>query len=280
MMLDPESVRLFVMAADYGNLTRAAEAAGTVQPVVSQRIKALEVALGRKLLDRSPRYVRLTEAGAAFIEPARRLLAAHEAALRWDDDEPAPLALGISDHALGTAFAGVLRRLQAALPARTPVTVRLGQSGEVRSLYESGTIDLAVIRREGNAGDGEILGEDPLAWRVAEGWAMPSGPIPLVSLPPPCAVRAVASKALDHAGLAWREAFVGGSCLALVAAVRAGLGIAPLGRLVGADLATADSALGLPALPSSKIVLLARTSTPAQAAAAKALAASVRESLK
>ncbi|WP_245514703.1 LysR family transcriptional regulator [Jiella endophytica] len=240
MMLDPESVRLFVMAADYGNLTRAAEAAGTVQPVVSQRIKAL----------------------------------------KWDDHEPPTLALGISDHALGTAFDGVLRRLQGAVPARTPITVRLGQSAEVRSLYESGTVDLAIIRREANAGDGEILGEDPLAWRVPEGWTMPSGPVPIVSLPPPCGVRAVASRALDHAGLAWRDAFVGGSCLALVAAVRAGLGIAPLGRLVGGGLATANSAHGLPDLPSSKIVLLARTSMPAQAAAGRALAASVREALK
>jgi DNA-binding transcriptional LysR family regulator len=35
MVLDLESVRLFVLAAEFGNLTRAAEAAGTVQPVVS-----------------------------------------------------------------------------------------------------------------------------------------------------------------------------------------------------------------------------------------------------
>ena len=280
MTLDLESVRLFVLAADYGNLTRAAEAAGTVQPVVSQRIKSLEAALGKRLLDRSPRHVRLTEAGAAFIDPARRLLAAHEAALKWDDDEPPALALGISDHALGTAFENVLRRLQSALPARTPITVRLGQSADIRSLYENGTIDLAIIRREANTGEGEVLGEDPLAWYAPDGWTMPQGPIPVVGLPPPCGVRAAASKALDHAGLPWRDAFVGGSCLALVAAVRAGLGIAALGRIVGADLPVASAAWGLPALASSQIVLLARTSTPAQGVAARALAASVRETLK
>ena len=46
-MLDLESVRLLVLVADLGNLTRAAAAAGTVQPVVSQRLKSLEAALGR-----------------------------------------------------------------------------------------------------------------------------------------------------------------------------------------------------------------------------------------
>ncbi|NDW05021.1 LysR family transcriptional regulator [Jiella pacifica] len=280
MALDLESVRLFVLAAEYGNLTRAAEAAGTVQPVVSQRIKSLEAALGKRLLDRGPRHVRLTEAGTAFIDPARRLLAAHEAALRWDDDQPPALALGISDHALGTAFEGLLRRLQSTLPARTPITVRLGQSGDIRHLYEGGSIDLAIIRREANTGEGEVLGEDPLAWHAPEGWAMPDGPIPVISLPPPCGVRAVAAKALDRAGLPWREAFVGGSCLALAAAVRAGLGVAPLGRMVGGDLPAANVAWGLPALPASQIVMLARTATPAQAIAARALAASVRETLK
>jgi DNA-binding transcriptional LysR family regulator len=81
MMLDLEDVRLFVLVADHGNLTRAAEAAGTVQPVVSQRIKKLETALGRKLLDRSPRLVRLTAAGTDFLERSRALLIAHDAAI-------------------------------------------------------------------------------------------------------------------------------------------------------------------------------------------------------
>src|ERR1700753_395518 len=104
MMLDLEAVRLFVLAAEYGNLTRAAEAAATVQPVVSQRIKALEDRLGRKLLDPRPRYVRRTDAGASFLVHARSLLAAHDAALLDDRDETRSLALGISDHVLGTSM--------------------------------------------------------------------------------------------------------------------------------------------------------------------------------
>ena len=80
MMLDLESVRLFVLTVEYGNLTRAAEAAGTVQPVVSQRIRSLEAMVGQKLLDRSPRLVRLTEAGAVFLGHERSFLAAHQRA--------------------------------------------------------------------------------------------------------------------------------------------------------------------------------------------------------
>jgi DNA-binding transcriptional LysR family regulator len=280
MMLDLESVRLFVLTADYGNLTRAAEAAGTVQPVVSARIKALEAVLGRKLLERTPRYVRLTESGTQFIDRARKLLAAHDLALAPEDAAPSRIAIGVSDHALGTSFETVLRRVRAALPANASLTVRLGQSSAVRDLFEAGDVDIGVIRREGAGPDGEVLGEDPLIWRASPECKVQGGGVPLVSLPPPCGVRAVAIKTLDKAGLSWREAFVGGSCLALVAAVRAGLGVAPLGRMIGPDLPEPSGLFDLPPLPSSQIVMLARTPGPVEAAAARALAASVRETLR
>ena len=280
MMLDLESVWLFVLAADYNNLTRAAEAAGTVQPVVSARIKSLETALGRKLLERTPRYVRLTDEGAHFLERARKLLAAHDLALAPSNAEPSQITIGVSDHAIGTAFDKVLRRMRAVLPPDASLSVRLGQSAQVRKLFEVGDIDLAVIRREGGGPDGEVLGDDPLVWCASPEWEPRQGAVPLVSLPPPCGVRAVATRALDKAGTPWREAFVGGSCLALVAAVRANLGVAPLGRMIASGMAGPPAVCDLPALPASQIVLLARTSGPVEAAAARALAASVRETLR
>lgn len=280
MMLDLESVRLFVLTAEYGNLTRAAEAAGTVQPVVSARLKALEATLGRKLLERTPRYVRLTDAGAQFLERARKLLAAHDLALAPENVEPPRITIGVSDHVLGTSFDAVLRQMRAALPPDAAFSVRLGQSSQIRDLFEAGDVDLGVLRREVGNPDGEVLGEDPLVWRASPDWRPRRGGVPLVLLPPPCGVRAVAVKTLDKAGISWREAFVGGSCLALVAAVRAGLGVAPLGRMIGAGLSELSDALDLPPLPSSQIILLARTPGPVEAAAARALAASVRETLR
>ncbi|WP_066093100.1 LysR family transcriptional regulator [Xanthomonas massiliensis] len=279
-MLDLESVRLFVLVAEHLNLTRAAEAAGTVQPVVSQRLKTLEATLGRRLLDRTPRFVRLTDAGTAFLMHARQLLAAHDAALASEDGPGMHVMLGVSDHVLGTAFATVLRRLRAALPAHAIFSMRLGVSQQIRALYDAGDIDLALVRREGGGQDGEVLGEDPLAWRAPATWSPSPGPLPLALLPPPCGVREVALKTLERAGLPWREAFVGGSCLALRAAVDAGIGVAPLGRLAGGDLPDRGTALGLPPLPSSRIVLLARPAAPHLAAAARSVAASVRDGLR
>src|ERR687893_469601 len=162
MMLDLDAVRLFVLSAEFGSLTRAAEAAGTVQPVVSQRLKALEARLGRRLLDRTPRLVRLTHDGEAFLPRARALLAAHEQAVRFGQQEPAPrFSLGVSDHALGIGLAEVLRRLRAALPGGAAVALRTGMSQPLREAFDAGEFDAVLVRREGGGGGGGGVGGGP-----------------------------------------------------------------------------------------------------------------------
>src|SRR5918997_123255 len=153
MMLDLDAVRLFVLSAEFGSLTRAAEAAGTVQPVVSQRLKALEARLGRRLLDRTPRLVRLTHDGEAFLPHARALLAAHDRALRFGQEEPAPrFALGVSDHALGVGLTEVLRRLRAALPGGARARPRAGaRAAPVAGLGGRAVRARVLARRGGGA---------------------------------------------------------------------------------------------------------------------------------
>ena len=279
-MLDLESVRLFVLAAEFGNLTRAAEAAGTVQPVVSQRLKGLEQALGRRLLERTPRFVRLTAEGTAFLARARSLLAAHDEAMHSSETPAFRFAVGMSEHAVGLGLEAVMRRLRTALPPGAAIEVHMGMSQDIRALFDSGRLDAAVIRREGRGSEGEVLGRDPLGWRAAPGWTLPDGaPVPLATLSAPCGVRAIAVRQLDGAGRPWREAFTGGSCAALLAGARAGLGVAPMGRAASGGEPDVGPALGLPELPDSAIVLFARAGSPATGTAIGALEAAVRSGL-
>jgi len=67
-------IRYLLAVTEHQNFTRAAEALHVSQPTLSQQIKQLEDALGAQLLDRSGRTVRLTDAGAAYVEYARRAL--------------------------------------------------------------------------------------------------------------------------------------------------------------------------------------------------------------
>lgn len=279
MMLDLVSVRLFVLVARLGNLTRAAEAAGTVQPAVSQRLRQLEEQLGRRLLERSPRHVRLTPEGTDFLARAEALLAAHDAALRPSPEARIRFAVGFSDHAVGMGLETVLRRIRAALPPEAALEVRVGQSHAMRTAFAAGECDACILRREAGGQDGEVLGTDPLGWRAAPGFVLDGGPVPLAVLPPPCGVRATAAHALDAARRPWREAFSAGSCAALLAGTQAGCGVAPMGRLAAGEVPDRGAELGLPPLPASEIVLLGRSGTSVLAAALRALASGMRAGL-
>ena len=66
--LDLSAVRAFVLTADLQSFTRAAEALDSTQSAVSLKLRQLETQLGRRLLERTPRHVRLSAEGAAFLD--------------------------------------------------------------------------------------------------------------------------------------------------------------------------------------------------------------------
>src|SRR5271155_2314366 len=99
--LDVEAVQAFVLVADMRSFTRAAEAMDTTQSAVSLKIKRLEDGLGRRLLERTPRLVRLSGEGVKFLEPARSLVAAHQTAVGSFAAPQRRLVIGISHHMVG-----------------------------------------------------------------------------------------------------------------------------------------------------------------------------------
>ena len=73
------SMEMFVRIVETGSLSAAARALGATQPSVSRQLRALERRLKIELLRRSTRHVSLTEAGQAYYEDCRRILAEVEA---------------------------------------------------------------------------------------------------------------------------------------------------------------------------------------------------------
>ncbi|QQO37195.1 LysR family transcriptional regulator [Bradyrhizobium diazoefficiens] len=275
--LDIATVQAFLLVADLQSFTRAAEALGTTQAAVSLKLQRLETLLGKRLVERSPRAVRLTADGASFLDRARALIAAHDRALSGEAAAAQSLSLGISDHAAGPELVPLLERLHA-MSSNLTLAVTIGFSREMQDVYDAGQLDAVIVRQEGSRRGGEKLTEDEFGWFASRRLALPKGEaLPLATLAPPCGVRAIAVRALDKAGLIWRERFVGGGVTAVVAAALAGLAIAPLARRIAPHgLVDIGPAHKLPKLGSSKVMLHSKVSDPAKLAALRAVAATFR----
>jgi DNA-binding transcriptional LysR family regulator len=276
-VLDIDTVQAFLRVAELQGFTRAAEALGTTQAAVSLKLQRLEGVIGKRLVERSPRAVTLTAEGAALLPHARALMEAHERALSGDRPARQQLSLGISDHAAGPELVPLLERLHA-MSSQLALSVTIGFSREMLDAYDAGELDAVVVRQEGSRRGGEKLTEDNFGWFATKRLAWRRGEVlPLATLAPPCGVRALAVRALDKAGIAWNESFVGGGVTAVAAAALAGLAVAPLARRIAPPgLVELGPAEGLPRLPSSKVMLHSKVADPAKRMALRTLAATFK----
>ena len=279
--LDIPTVQAFLLVAELKSFTRAAEALGTTQAAVSLKLQRLESTVRKRLVERSPRAVRLTPDGAAFLAPARALIEAHDRALAPAQPSIQQLSLGISDHAGGPELVPLMQRLNAVAP-QLVLSVSIGFSRDILDAYDTGRFDAVIVRQEGSRRGGEKLAEDEFGWFAAPrfGWRRDE-PLKLATLAAPCGVRAMALRALDKTGIAWREAFIGGGVTAVAAAALAGLALAPLARRIAPQgLIDMGPALGLPRLPSSKVMLHAKVGDPARRAALRSVSATFRSTVR
>ena len=148
-MFELSQLRGFVAVAEELHFRRAAARLHMTQPPLTRQVQQLEHALGFPLLERSSRAVRLTPAGAVFLEEARRVLqmAANSAlaARRVARGEAGAVTLGF------TAASGyaVLPRLVALVRARLPeveVNLREMVTREQVEALLAGQIDAGLLR--------------------------------------------------------------------------------------------------------------------------------------
>ncbi|TNC10782.1 LysR family transcriptional regulator [Methylobacterium terricola] len=277
LTLDVDAVRAFVLVAEHRSFTRAAEALGTTQGAVSVKLKRLEDRIGQRLIERTPRQVRLSAQGETFLAPARDFLAAHERAVAGLTATRRRFRLGIASHVMGPEVPTLLARLRTVDPALT-VEVLLDNAWTLMEALDGGTLDAVIIRSDDDRREGEILGPEHVGWFAAPDFVHRAGePLPLATLSPFCAMRDQATRLLDRAGIAWTEAFVGGTT-ANGAAISAGLAVAAFPcRLAPEKAVEVGGRLGLPPLPSHDIVLHASLSDARTKATLRTIAAAFRE---
>lgn len=144
-----EFLETFVEVARQGNVTRAAEGLYLSQPSVSGRLQALETELGERLLVRTPRGVRLTDAGREFLPYAERAVRAFRdgqgALSGLREAQAGRLQLGAAP-AVSTYFLpGVLKRFATDHP-RVAISVRTGHSEEILGMVLGDQVQIGLVR--------------------------------------------------------------------------------------------------------------------------------------
>jgi DNA-binding transcriptional LysR family regulator len=147
--LQTRRLRYFVAVAEELHFSRTAARLHIAQQALSKQIRELEDALGAQLLERSTRNVKLTAAGAIFLEAARATLAALDdgvaATRRLARGEAGTLRLG---YVVGGALE-LTRPILEEFARRHPgVEVELREYGyEDRTAgLDSGAADIAFVR--------------------------------------------------------------------------------------------------------------------------------------
>lgn len=143
-------LRYFVAVAEELHFTRAAERLHIGQPPLSQQIQALEAEVGTRLLERSRRSVRLTDAGKLFLEDARRILMlsedAAETARRAGRGEVGELRIGFTPSTpFMPIFTGVINAYRKQFPQVSLILEEMLTMRQIDAI-ERRALDLGFIR--------------------------------------------------------------------------------------------------------------------------------------
>lgn len=84
--MDIQHLKYFVTVAEQQNFTRAAEQLFISQPMLTRHIKALESELGVRLIERTSKSFRLTDAGQVLLTRAKQLLGQYDGLLKHLED--------------------------------------------------------------------------------------------------------------------------------------------------------------------------------------------------
>lgn len=265
LLFDPVLLRTFLAVAETRSFTAAARRLGISQPTVSQHIQRLEQSAGRRLIARDTREVHLTDNGEAMAGFARTILAAHVEAEHYFTGSAmrGRLRFGTADDLAITTLPRVLRHFRQQNP-QVNLELTVDQSGPLHRRLKAGQLDLIFIKQSPGTTEGAVVAQDELVWVGLEKTTLePTTPVPLIAYQGPSLSRQMAMEALEAVGRTWRVTCNTREVNGVLAAVRAGIGVAVFPRsLIPSDLVSVSVQLGLPALGHVDFTLISNPTAP------------------
>lgn len=142
-------LRYFVAAAETGSMSQGAQKLNVVQSALSHLIAKLEIEIGHQLFDRHGRRIALSPVGEIFLEDARAILNAADAALdrarRAGDGRLGKLQVGCQAVACCRAQVSESLRLFRARYPDVELGIRMGLAVSLLAQVRAGEIDAAFV---------------------------------------------------------------------------------------------------------------------------------------
>jgi DNA-binding transcriptional LysR family regulator len=147
-MLDVTRLRVLAAVARHGSVTAAARALNYAQPSVSHHLARLEAETGTRLIERSGRSVRLTDAGRLLAGRAEEILgrldAAEQELAAHVGQREERIRVASFPSALATVVPAAAARLRAEHPGVELLLAEAEPHGAVRML-RAGRVDVALV---------------------------------------------------------------------------------------------------------------------------------------
>ena len=180
--MELRQLRYVIAVAEERNITRAAERLGMQPPPLSRQIKAIEREIDAQLFRRKPRGVELTDAGRAFLDNARAVLAqvdhTFETTRRTARGEQGRISVAYSSTvAFHPLIPRVIREFREAFPLVT-VTLVEGYPENLIERMQNEQIDVSFIRRLAPKAEGvdiALLLEEPMVVALPSGHMLAQG---------------------------------------------------------------------------------------------------------
>lgn len=249
--LDIATLRSLQAVAEYGAVTRAAEALNMTQSALSMQIKRLEELFGTPMLLKQGRGIALSDFATELVLEARKLVALNDAIVaRFTGQRPeGRLRVGLTSDWLFDRVAQTVRAFRQNNPG-IELIINDGRSKDLKTEMKRGDHDV-ILTTEFEAPPGAIhLAKLDLAWAGAIGGeAWTQRPLPIANSPH-CAYTPVGLAALDKAGIEWVQTVSDGGSDTWRVLAAADLGVTILPRGIShAGLKAIEHGGALPPLP-------------------------------
>ncbi|WP_442579018.1 LysR substrate-binding domain-containing protein [Mesorhizobium sp. ASY16-5R] len=257
--LDLDQLQTFIMIADTGSFTRAADEVHRTQSAVSMQMRRLEERIGKPLFEKEGRLNKLSEEGERLLGYARRMIHLNRETLSAFDDArlEGVIRIGTPDDYADRFLPEIMARFSRSNP-KVELTVICEPTPGLAEHIKRGNLDLALVTHNDTRGQSEVVRREPLLWVSSANHATHEQEIlPMAFGRPTCIWRRAACDLLDDMNREYRVLFSSFSATVITAAVLSGLAISVLPECaLRPGMRVLGEADGFGALPECKIGIM------------------------